>query len=278
MSPLQPYIVHNISNIIYRFSLFIEPKWVNRPFWENYLKRYHRILAKSTLPQSPEQLFGSLFNDVQLGHVFADSKTFVDCTPKGDPADVVDQYQKQKDEPDFDLSAFVRAYFNLPEKVADKYVSDRSISTTEHINRLWDHLTHEADGPPIVGSSRIPLPNPYVIPGGRFREIFYWDTYFTMLGLKEAGRVHLIREMLDNFAFLIDQFGFIPNGNRTYFLSRSQPPYFALMVGLLAEVEGPEIWTTYKPQLLQEHAFWMHGQEQLSDETPMCSRVAKVAG
>src|SRR5205823_14182059 len=102
--------------------------------------------------------------------------------------------------------------------------------------------------------------------------------YFTMLGLKEAGRVHLIREMLDNFAFLIDQFGFIPNGNRTYFLSRSQPPYFALMVCLLVEVEGPEVWAIYKPQLLQEHAFWMHGQEQLSDETPMCSRVAKVAG
>ncbi|GAB3809890.1 alpha,alpha-trehalase TreF [Spirosoma humi] len=215
---------------------------------------------------------------MQLDHVFADSKTFVDCTPKQDPAEVIAQYQSQKNQPDFDLSAFVHAYFNVPEKVADKYVSDTSISTAEHINRLWDHLTRQADGAPIVGSSRIPLPHPYVIPGGRFREIFYWDTYFTMLGLKEAGRVDLIRDMLGNFAFLIDRFGFIPNGNRTYFLSRSQPPYFALMVGLLAEVEGPEVWTTYRPQLLKEHAFWMQDQEALTDETILHSRVAKVAG
>ncbi|GAB3784787.1 alpha,alpha-trehalase TreF [Spirosoma horti] len=219
-----------------------------------------------------------MFSDVQLGHVFADSKTFVDCTPKREPAEVVAQYENQKNQPDFDLSTFVHAYFTMPEKVADKYISDTSISTTEHINRLWDHLTRQADGAPIAGSSRISLPHPYVVPGGRFREIFYWDTYFTMLGLKEAGRVDLIRDMLDNFAFLIDEFGFIPNGNRTYFLSRSQPPYFALMVGLLADIEGPEAWVTYKPQLQCEHDFWMQNQEKLSDETPICSRVAKVAG
>lgn len=235
-------------------------------------------MINSALPQSFDQLFGDLFIDVQLGHVFADSKTFADCTPKCDPAEIIAQYQSQKNQPDFDLSAFVHAYFNEPEKVADKYVSDKSIDTTEHINRLWDHLTHPADGEPVAGNSRIPLPYPYVVPGGRFREIFYWDTYFTMLGLKEADRVDLIRDMLNNFAFLIDEFGFIPNGNRTYFMSRSQPPFFALMVELLAAIDGPETWETYKPELLREHEFWMQNQEALTDGTILHSRVAKVAG
>src|SRR5205823_12741600 len=62
--------------------------------------------------------------------------------------------------------------------------------------------------------SLIPLPNPYVVPGGRFREVYYWDSYFTMLGLIASGRTDLMKSMLDNFAHLIRTVGHIPNGNR----------------------------------------------------------------
>lgn len=204
---------------------------------------------------SPDILFGQLFIAVQLGRVFPDSKTFVDCIPKMAPLDILTQYEAQKDEPGFDLSTFVYTNFELPGQVASDYVSDTTISTADHINRLWDRLTRQADVP-VKYSSRVPLPHPYVVPGGRFREIFYWDSYFTMLGLKEAGRVDLIRGMIDNFAYLIDTVGFIPNGNRTYFLSRSQPPFFALMVQLLAEIDGKEVLVKYLPQLKKELDFW----------------------
>src|SRR5207237_390558 len=70
--------------------------------------------------------------------------------------------------------------------------------------------------------------------GGRFREVYYWDSYFTMQGLVESGRTDLVKGMLDNFAHLVSTVGHIPNANRTYYLSRSQPPYFAAMVGLYA--------------------------------------------
>ena len=130
---------------------------------------------------------------------------------------------------------------------------------------------------PVVGSSRVPLPHPYVVPGGRFREIFYWDSYFTMLGLKESGEVDLMRGMLDNFAYLIDQFGFIPNGNRTYFLSRSQPPYFSLMVNLLAEIDGPNVFMKYGPQLQQEYSFWMDGRYEVIHGQVVDKRVVNVA-
>src|SRR5439155_797550 len=77
-------------------------------------------------------------------------------------------------------------------------------------------------------------PPPSVAPGGRFREVYYWDSYFTMLGLVASGRTDLVRSMLDNFAYLIRTVGHIPNGNRTYYLSRSQPPFFGAMIGLYA--------------------------------------------
>ena len=72
------------------------------------------------------------------------------------------------------------------------------------------------------------------MPGGRFTEIYYWDSYFTMLGLEQSGRRDLALDMVHNFASLIDRYGHVPNGNRTYYLSRSQPPFFAAMVELVA--------------------------------------------
>jgi alpha,alpha-trehalase len=104
------------------------------------------------------------------------------------------------------------------------------------------------------------LPKPYVVPGGRFREGYYWDTYFTMLGLQESGHEDLVDDMLDNFAYEIDSFGHIPNGNRTYYLSRSQPPFFGLMVALAARYEGTRVYQKYLPQLRKEYAYWMLGE------------------
>ncbi|WP_309547115.1 trehalase family glycosidase [Spirosoma foliorum] len=128
-------------------------------------------MVTSSFPKSPDQLFGTLFQDVQLGHVFADSKTFVDCVPKLAPADLVALYESEKTKAGFDLSVFVHTYFVVPEKVASDYISDTSVSTAEHINRLWDRLTRQAD-PPVEGSSRVPLPYPYVVPGGAIQGDF----------------------------------------------------------------------------------------------------------
>ncbi|MBS1935155.1 MAG: trehalase, partial [Bacteroidetes bacterium] len=110
----------------------------------------------------------------------------------------------------------------------------------------------------------INLPYSYIVPGGRFREIYYWDSYFTALGLQVSKRTDIIQDMIDNFAFLINEFGFIPNGNRTYYLGRSQPPFFALFVQLLAEEKGKGILLKYRNELEKEYAFWMNGEDQIS--------------
>ena len=77
-----------------------------------------------------------------------------------------------------------------------------------------------------------------------------------MLGLKESGEVDLIEDIVKNFASLIDRYGFIPNGNRTYYLSRSQPPYFSMMVEVLAGLEGDSIYVDNLSALEKEYAYW----------------------
>ena len=111
-----------------------------------------------------------------------------------------------------------------------------------HIKKLWPVLTRKPERNITEGNSLLPLPYPFVVPGGRFREVYYWDSYFTMLGLKESGEIGLMENMINNFTYLINQYGLIPNGNRSYYLSRSQTTFFALMVDLLAEKKGNSIY------------------------------------
>src|SRR5690242_5231101 len=203
---------------------------------------------------------GELFERVQTEKVFKDNKTFVDCTPNSDFSHIRDCYEKEKNEPGFDLSAFVHTHFTLPISFKTDFVTVKGRPIKEHIERLWDFLTRP---PEESHNSLVPLPHSYIVPGGRFREIYYWDSYFTMLGLQISKRVDLIENMIDNFCYLIDHFGYIPNGNRTYFLGRSQPPFFACMIGVLAQEKGDSIYKKYLPQLEKEYAFWMKGKEQV---------------
>lgn len=221
----------------------------------------------------PEELYGQLFYDVQSDpEVFEDSKTFVDAVPIYDVEVIKERYNELTDKSTTSLKAFVEDHFLIPDDF-NQYETDSS-SIKENITKLWDVLKRPADEE--ISGTLIPLPNPYIVPGGRFREIYYWDSYFTMLGLQEDGETETIRNMVDNFSWLIDNYGFIPNGNRTYYLSRSQPPFYAKMVELLAEIEGEEILVDYLPFLEKEYEFWMEGAEELSAERPAARRVVML--
>ena len=214
----------------------------------------------------PAHDLGPLFHDIQIARIFPDSKTLVDAMPRSAPADLTARYLAARAATGFDLGSFVRDNFEVPRAITDATRSDTSQSMESHITALWPLLTRPAD---MVDarSSLIPLPGPYVVPGGRFREVYYWDSYFTMLGLIQDGRTDLVRNMLDNFAFLIRTVGHIPNGNRTYYLSRSQPPYFAAMVGLYATATDSMQATRYLDAMELEHAFWMAGADSVRPGT-----------
>ncbi|RTQ47185.1 alpha,alpha-trehalase TreF [Hymenobacter gummosus] len=212
---------------------------------------------------SPRQLYPTVFEAVQLGGIFPDSKTFVDARPRLAPADIERAYQQQRGQPDFQLRRFVEQHFQLPTAPTDAYHSRVQAGLRHHLDTLWTVLQRPPGQAEGAHGSLLPLPRPYVVPGGRFREVYYWDSYFTMLGLRESGRTALIRGMVDNFASLIDRQGFIPNGNRTYYLTRSQPPFFAQMVNLLAQAQGDSVRRRYQPRLLREYQYWMAGADSL---------------
>ncbi|MCJ8211292.1 alpha,alpha-trehalase TreA [Mucilaginibacter sp. RS28] len=207
--------------------------------------------------KTPPQLYPGLFEAVQMGKIYADGKTFADATPRRSPELIMKDYNQQKSKPGFNLKAFAEKNFIIPAPSGIHYKSNISSGIRKHIDTLWTVLQHKADT--VRGTSLLPLPYPYIVPGGRFREIYYWDSYFTMLGLEESKRFDIMENMIRNFAYLIDTYGHIPNGNRSYYLSRSQPPFFAAMVQLLAKHKGDQTYVRFRPQLLKEYAFWMKG-------------------
>ena len=222
---------------------------------------------------APNEMYAELFQSVQSNHLFADSKTFVDATALSAPRGILRKFRAERDRPEFDLATFVNTHFVLPSPHDDAPSDPKDSPVEKRIDQLWDVLTRAADKN-VEYSSLIPLPNPYVVPGGRFREVYYWDSYFTMLGLADSGRIDLINDMVQNFAYLIDEIGFVPNGNRTYYCTRSQPPYFALMVELLADVSNDDsVMARFRPQLEREYEFWISGADRLCAERPAHRRV-----
>lgn len=214
-----------------------------------------------------------LFEDVQMNGIFSDGKIFVDCVPKQTVDIILQLYLQQKNTEGFNLKEFVLTHFDLPHVFAGDYHTDITQNVKEHIRELWSVLTRKPDE---KKGSLVPLPNSYIVPGGRFGEVYYWDSYFTMLGLEASGMHGMIENMVGNFSHLIKTIGFIPNGNRTYYLSRSQPPFYSLMVQLMASVKGKEILTGYLQPLETEYFFWMKGREELKDGNNAIHRVVRM--
>ena len=203
-----------------------------------------------------------MFDRVQRERIFADSKTFADSVAKTTPEEVMRSYETRKGLEGFSLKGFVVENFIVPGAAASDFQTTPREEIRAHIDRLWPALTREPHESPGA-DSLLPLTTRYVVPGGRFRELYYWDSYFTMVGLQTGGRDDLVADMVENFAGMIDRYGHIPNGSRSYYLSRSQPPFFAAMVELQAQREGTRALTKRLPQLEREYEFWMEGANTL---------------
>ena len=226
----------------------------------------------------PSVLFfnSKLFRDVQMAEIFSDSKTFADAIPKLPVAEILSNYESIRTGEHIDvLKEFVDAHFDIPEAV-EVNVEHSYADISEHIDMLWQALTKPADSPDL--SSLLALKSPYVVPGGRFREIYYWDSYFTALGLIKSGKVELALAMLDNFVDLQTRFGCIPNGNRSYYLSRTQPPILGLLVELLLPNISDQraFLENYVGAIENEYNFWMQGSDQLTKTETEHRRVVQM--
>ncbi|MGA8939892.1 MAG: trehalase family glycosidase, partial [Acidobacteriaceae bacterium] len=144
----------------------------------------------------------------------------------------------------------------------------RTLQQRCHINilHLPHHIHHEAELLPsdLATPGLLYLPNPYVVPGGRFNEMFGWDSYFILLGELADNRIDLARGTVENFFYEIDHYGAVLNANYTDYLTRSQPPFLSSMVLAVYNAELPtdpkaarKFLEHALPYLLRDHNLWV---------------------
>lgn len=215
--------------------------------------------------EKTKKALNDLFLAMQKQHPYQDAKRLVDLVPVQRLPAVIAEYEAMRKDPSFNVEDFIsRHFYQFAPKTPNEFVADTSMTLSRHISVLWHELERQnkKDQGSLLG-----LPYPYIVPGGRFLEQFYWDSYFIMLGLAADGRWSTVESIVKNCAYMLKKYGFIPTANRSYFLSRSQPPFFSQMVRLLASHAGkPKTYATYLPYLLMEYRFWMNGTDKLDEE------------
>lgn len=241
------------------------------------------VLAASAMAQAPgpagnrtppSVTFGALFERVALSGLFPDGKRWADAEPRTAPTAIMRDFRRLQPSSDLELRRFVDARFTFPPDQPAGAMPPQGLSLRGHVASLWPILTRQSRHV-RPGSALLPLPHSYVVPGGRFREIYYWDSYFTMLGLGPE-QARLKRGMVDNFAAMILTYGHVPNGNRSYYLSRSQPPFFFKMVELTNPDHPARAFAAYLPALKAEYRFWMTGANGQARGTAS-GRVVRMA-
>ena len=223
------------------------------------------VSATGTLLKSKkgfDEKLGELLLDVQHNRVYDDGKTFVDLVPAKRLKSIKEEYDFVRKDPDFNLQAFVSKHFyDATDGVYEHiYKSNPKHTPLEHISSLWTFLERKNR---LTRGSLLALPHKYIVPGGRFNEQFYWDSYFIMIGLASEDKWKEIELMIKNYAYMIRTYGYIPTANRSYLLSRSQPPFFSHMVRLLEKKKGRNALREYLPLLISEYRFWMRGRTKL---------------
>ncbi|KXN69246.1 glycoside hydrolase family 37 protein [Conidiobolus coronatus NRRL 28638] len=234
--------------------------------------------SQSTKCDSPIYCDGKILKAIQLAGLFKDSKTFVDMSTKVPQHQVVSDFDALGDNPTKEqLQKFVDDHFNSPAFELTQYniteynpnpkfldaVSDPGVKGfAKKINGFWSSLVLEdssksklCDG---CVTSLLPIPDPFVVPGGRFREFYYWDTYFSLEGLMLGELYNTTKGMLNNFLHFVDTYGFVPNGARQYYLNRSQPPLLSQMVVSYVNKTGDlEFAKKALPTLDKEYKYWI---------------------
>uniref|UniRef100_A0AAF5D4V3 Trehalase n=1 Tax=Strongyloides stercoralis TaxID=6248 RepID=A0AAF5D4V3_STRER len=197
---------------------------------------------------------GKLMHSVMYHKLFNDSKTFVDKPLKYNPnrtmADFLEQFPETVEKINREkLITFVNNYFyeeghelenctslddwsDKPEKLIN--IKDDTLrSWALKLNLIWKNLCRSVKDDVNKDNEKYSLiyvPNNFIIPGGRFREFYYWDTYWIIKGLLKSGMYKTAKGIIENFFYIIKKYSFIPNGGRIYYLKRSQPALLTSMV------------------------------------------------
>lgn len=241
------------------------------------------VITCQSLPNScdsPIYCYGDLLKTVQLSRIFPDSKSFVDLKLKYSQNETLQNFEKFKEEvgditPTQDqVRQFVEDNFEegqelgnwtLPdfkpnpsfvERICNESVKTFTLELIQKWPELARYVKDEVKNSPEQ-YSLISVPNGFIIPGGRFREYYYWDSYWIIDGLLVNEMTETAKGMIENFLSLVDRFGFIPNGGRVYYLQRSQPPLLTAMADIYYKKTKDHIWLRKNiDTLAKELKYW----------------------
>ncbi|GMK53734.1 hypothetical protein CspeluHIS016_0103200 [Cutaneotrichosporon spelunceum] len=243
---------------------------------------------------------GRLLQDVQLARVFPDSKTFVDKPTNGSLNDTLNAFDKLGTNVTVgQISTFASDYFKgegqelMPVEIEGFNPNPAILSNvTDPIYRAWVAVVHGywtlliratnesalcQPGPTGCSSSLIPLNHTIVVPGGRYREIYYWDSYWILQGLLASELNNYAWNLLQNFMDLLDTVGFIPNGGRKYYLNRSQMPVFTQMVHAYVTQTGNTTVLDRALPLLDAELLWWETNRTMNVTSPFSQKTHQVA-
>lgn len=224
---------------------------------------------------------GPLLDRIQMKKIFKDSKTFVDMKMKYSPNETFERFSKfmveHGNNPEFvELYSFVNKTFDpagsefeewIPNdwKKSPKFldeINDASFREwVSNLNARWKDLGRKMKDDVKDNQDRysiIWVPNPAIVPGGRFREFYYWDSYWIIKGLLLSEMTETAKGMLDNFLYIVEQYGFIPNGGRIYYSKRSQPPLLIPSIKIYYDhTEDLDYIRNNIATMEKEFQFWM---------------------
>ncbi|KAH8254403.1 hypothetical protein KR032_009879 [Drosophila birchii] len=220
---------------------------------------------------------GDLLHTIQMAKLFADSKTFVDMKLNNPPAKTLADFEalmeaKNRTPSREDLKQFVDEYFSPKGTELEVWtptdwkenpsfldlIPDPDLKQWGmELNNIWRDLGRKMKDDVLKNPeyySIIPVPNPVIIPGGRFIEFYYWDSYWIIRGLLYSEMHDTARGMIENFMSIVKRIGFIPNGGRVYYHGRSQPPLLTGMVKSYVDFTNDDLFAINALEVL-EHEY-----------------------
>lgn len=234
---------------------------------------FHNAQAYS-IPSCDSHIYcqGKLLDTIQKAKVFQDSKTFVDQRMLYDESTIFDNFQELMNTTDSkpskqQIKTFLQSNFadgdELQNCTLPDYDENPSFLTrinnetlrefASQIVKIWPTLARQIKPEIIKDSSKysiLPVPNTFVVPGGRFKESYYWDSFWIIEGLLISGMSQTAQSMIENFLHIVDEYGFIPNGLRVYYLNRAHPPLLTPMVTMLMNSTNDLNWLQKNIHLL----------------------------
>ena len=231
---------------------------------------------------------------VQTASLFNDSKDFVDAPLLVDPDVCWERWSKlPQPVPRSTLQTFVDTTFGKPDNLLvpwrppdfteDPPLLDRLPASgklrpwAKALNGLWLELGRKVpEDLPAHRSTLLPVAHGFIVPGGRFREAYYWDSYWVVLGLLAVDMRDTAGSVTANLLDAVKAYGFVPNGLRSYYLNRSQPPMLTQMVASLVDYDlergetprAMRLLSSALPILEREYEWWMRTGENASVVRP----------